>query len=51
MKKYFEDFKNLIKTPLFSVPVFAAALLSFAWQLPRFNIGIDDVVRKAKETA
>lgn len=46
MKKYFEDFKNLIKTPLFSVPVFAAALLSFAWQLTRFNIGIDDVVRK-----
>ena len=45
MKSFFGDLKNIISDRRCSIPVILTALLSFGWQLTRFNVGIDDTVR------
>ena len=45
MKSFFSDMKKIISDPRCLIPVAATALLSYGWQMFRFNIGIDDVVR------
>ena len=37
--------KKILTDLRVSVPVIVTSLLSFGWQLIRFNIGIDDLVR------
>ena len=45
MTGFFGDMKKILTDLRVSVPVIVTSLLSFGWQLIRFNIGIDDLVR------